>query len=45
MSAPVKALLGFYYVLPYYERAADFHKGAETEKIEVGEDDGLGLSV
>ena len=45
MSAPGKALLGLHYVLPYCERVANFHKGAETEKTEVEEDDGLGLSM
>ena len=45
MSAPRKALLGLHYVLPYCERAADFHKGTETEKTEAGEDDGLGVSM
>ena len=27
-------MLGFYYILPYYERAANFHKETEIEKTE-----------
>ena len=49
MSAPGKAWLGFYYILPYYEWAADSHKGTERhrerEQTEEGEEGGLGPSV
>ena len=29
---PRESLLGFYYILPYYERATNFHKGAERDR-------------